>query len=189
MAQTFNLFPGIDGAIVARKWDLPDPRYVVLLCHGYGEHMGRYDHVAARFNADGAAVYGQDHRGHGLSGGERVLMTDAESLVEDFHALSDVVRREYPDVPLVLVGHSMGGMLAARYVQKHGDELVCAVLSAPVISGGLVPRPCCPSTSSRPIPSTPRHSPGIPPSARLTWPTRWCTTAAGSAARWRRGTG
>ena len=138
MAQTFNLFPGIDGAIVARKWDLPDPRYVVLPCHGYGEHMGRYDHVAARFNADGAAVYGQDHRGHGLSGGERVLMTDAESLVEDFHALSDVVRREYPDVPLVLVGHSMGGMLAARYVQKHGDELVCAVLSAPVISGGLV---------------------------------------------------
>jgi len=138
MAEHFDLYPGIDGAVIATAWPVPDPRYVVLLCHGYGEHMGRYGHVAARFNADGAAVYGQDHRGHGLSAGERVLMIDAESLVEDFHALSDRVRHRHPGVPLVLIGHSMGGMLAARYVQRHGDELACAILSAPVLSGGMV---------------------------------------------------
>lgn len=138
MAEYFDLHPGLDGAIVATKWDTAAPRYVVLLCHGYGEHMGRYEHVAVRFLADGAAVYGQDHRGHGRSAGERVLMTDAESLVEDFHALSDVAHRDHPGVPLVLVGHSMGGMLAARYLQRHGSEITAAVLSAPVITGGLV---------------------------------------------------
>lgn len=137
MAENFEL-AGSGGMIVAKRWDILDCRYVVLLCHGYGEHIDRYEHVAARFNADGAAVYGQDHVGHGKSDGERVLVTDAEAIIDDFHKLSDVARAVHPGVPLVLVGHSMGGMLGARYVQRFGDELACAILSAPLVGGGLV---------------------------------------------------
>ncbi len=71
-----------------------NPRYVALLCHGYGEHSGRYEYVAARLVADGAVVYAIDHAGHGLSDGERVLVEDFEKVVDDFHLLDLTARRE-----------------------------------------------------------------------------------------------
>lgn len=137
MVVDFEL-AGHAGTLRAKRWDVPSPRYVVLLCHGYGEHIDRYDHVAARLNADGAVVLGQDHAGHGRSEGERVHCTDFEKVVEDFHRLADVARAEFPGLPQVLVGHSMGGMLAARYVQRYPSELAGAVLSAPLLGGAFV---------------------------------------------------
>jgi acylglycerol lipase len=56
---------GTHGQLVVRKWPNPEPRYVALLAHGYGEHSGRYGHVADRLVADGAVVYAPDHAGHG----------------------------------------------------------------------------------------------------------------------------
>ena len=56
---------GHAGRLVARRWEATDPTYVALLCHGYGEHVGRYEEVATRLATDGAAVYGVDHVGHG----------------------------------------------------------------------------------------------------------------------------
>lgn len=125
---------GHAGTLHARRW-VPDraPSYVALLCHGYGEHLGRYEHVAARLTGDGAVVYAQDHVGHGESDGERVLVTDFEKVVDDFQLLHDRAREEHPGLPVVLVGHSMGGMIAARYAQRYGDELACVVLSGPVL--------------------------------------------------------
>ncbi|MDC3724572.1 alpha/beta hydrolase [Rhodococcus sp. Rp3] len=124
-AVAFTL-DGHAGALAARKWVDETPRYVALLCHGYGEHCGRYEYVAARLVADGAAVYAVDHIGHGLSDGERVL-------IDDFRLLDLTARREHPDLPVVLVGHSMGGMIAARYAQRYGAELTAVVLSGPVL--------------------------------------------------------
>jgi alpha-beta hydrolase superfamily lysophospholipase len=125
---------GHAGSLHARRWSPDgDPSYVVLLCHGYGEHLGRYEHVAARLTADGAVVYAQDHLGHGESDGERVLITDFEKVVEDFHLLQERAVEENPGLPVVLVGHSMGGMIAARYAQRYGDSLACVVLSGPVL--------------------------------------------------------
>ncbi len=126
--------PGHAGALHGRHWSpASDPSYVALLCHGYGEHLGRYDHVAARLTADGAAVYAQDHVGHGESEGERVLVTDFEKVVDDFHLLHEHAAGRHPDLPVVLIGHSMGGMIAARYAQRYGDSLSCVVLSGPVL--------------------------------------------------------
>jgi alpha-beta hydrolase superfamily lysophospholipase len=131
--ETFTL-DGHAGSLHARRWTPPgEASYVVLLCHGYGEHAGRYEHVAARLNADGAVVYGVDHVGHGRSEGERVLVTDFEPVVDDVHLLRQRAEHEQPGLPVVLVGHSMGGMIAARYAQRYGVGLACVVLSGPVL--------------------------------------------------------
>jgi alpha-beta hydrolase superfamily lysophospholipase len=124
-------YPGHAGDLVARTWARPDARYVALLCHGYGEHIGRYEHVAGALVRHGAVVHGVDHAGHGRSAGERVLIHDYEQVVADFHELA--ARTREPDLPTVLIGHSMGGMIAARYAQRYGSELGALVLSGPVL--------------------------------------------------------
>ncbi|MEE2034660.1 alpha/beta hydrolase [Rhodococcus chondri] len=121
------------GTLAARRWEPAEPSWIALLCHGYGEHSGRYEYVATRLVTDGAAVYAIDHIGHGLSSGERVLIDDFETVVDDVRLLELTARREHPDLPVVLVGHSMGGMIAARYAQRYGADLAAVVLSDPVL--------------------------------------------------------
>ena len=126
-------YPGVHGTRAARAWSADSPDHVVLLAHGYGEHVGRYGHVAAALVADGAAVYAVDHVGHGRSDGERVLVEDFEEVVTDLHALETTAREEHPGLPVALVGHSMGGLIAARYAQRYGSGLVALALSGPLI--------------------------------------------------------
>lgn len=124
---------GHAGALHARSWTPGAPRWIALLCHGYGEHLGRYPHVAERLAAEDAAVYAVDHVGHGRSAGERVLIADYEQVVSDLHLLAERAILEHPGLPVVLIGHSMGGMIAARYTQRYGGTLSCVVLSGPVL--------------------------------------------------------
>ncbi|WP_084774637.1 alpha/beta hydrolase [Nonomuraea candida] len=124
---------GVRGRNMVREWPRDRPRYVALLIHGYGEHVGRYEYVADRLVRHGAAVYGVDHVGHGKSGGERALIEDFEDVVTDVHTVEERAREDHPGVPVVAIGHSMGGMIAARYAQRYGAGLAALVLSAPVI--------------------------------------------------------
>jgi alpha-beta hydrolase superfamily lysophospholipase len=126
-------FAGIQGDIIARQWPHDAPRYVALLAHGYGEHIGRYEHVADILVRHGAAVYGPDHMGHGRSAGERVLIADFEEVVTDLHTVEDRARADHPGVPVVLIGHSMGGLIAARHAQRYGKGLAALTLSGPVL--------------------------------------------------------
>ncbi|AZP21695.1 alpha/beta hydrolase [Streptomyces aquilus] len=126
--------------IVVREWPHPAPRYLALVVHGYGEHSGRYEELADVLVAHGAAVFGPDHRGHGKSAGERVLVEDFEDVVTEVHAVADLARAGHPGVPLVLIGHSMGGLIAARFAQRYGAELTALVLSGPVIGDWYLPR-------------------------------------------------
>jgi alpha-beta hydrolase superfamily lysophospholipase len=126
-------FPGTDAEIAMSVWPNPDARRIVILAHGYGEHLGRYDHVAEVLVDRGAIVAGPDHVGHGRSGGERVVITDFDRVVDDLHAVVRRVKERYPGLPVVLVGHSMGGLIGARYAQLHGDELAGLVLTGPVL--------------------------------------------------------
>jgi alpha-beta hydrolase superfamily lysophospholipase len=128
-----HTFTGVRGRNTAREWPRDRPRYVALLIHGYGEHIGRYEYVADRLVRHGAAVFGLDHVGHGKSAGDRVLIEDFEDVVTDAHTVEERARAEHPDVPFVVIGHSMGGMIAARYAQRYGDGLAALVLSGPVI--------------------------------------------------------
>src|SRR4051794_17115959 len=119
--------------IAVSVWPNREARRVVILAHGYGEHLGRYEHVARRLVDRGAVVAGPDHIGHGRSGGDRVVMTDYDAVVDDLHRVVELMRDRHPGLPLVLVGHSMGGMIGARYAQLHRDELAGLVLSGPVL--------------------------------------------------------
>jgi len=131
---------GSRGKIVVHEWSGEQPRSVVVIVHGYGEHAGRYDHVAKALVAEGAAVYAPDHLGHGRSGGERVLIEDLEDVVTDLDEVVRKARADRPGLPVALIGHSMGGIIATRYVQRRaadpeGNQLAALVLSGPVIGG------------------------------------------------------
>ncbi|WP_131743395.1 alpha/beta hydrolase [Actinomadura roseirufa] len=126
-------FAGARGAITARTWADGEPRYAAVLAHGYGEHLGRYERVAAELVRHGAVVCGPDHLGHGLSAGARVLIEDVEDVVADLGTVVEAARADHPGLPVVLIGHSMGGLVATRYAQLHGDALTALVLSGPVL--------------------------------------------------------
>jgi alpha-beta hydrolase superfamily lysophospholipase len=123
------------GRVQVHRWPATDAARLVVLVHGYGEHMGRYDHVAQALVARGSAVVGPDHVGHGLSPGERAVVEDFESVVDDLRAVVQVAR---DDLPVVMVGHSMGGLIAARYAQRHREDLAGLVLSSPAVGLGPV---------------------------------------------------
>jgi alpha-beta hydrolase superfamily lysophospholipase len=99
-------------------WAATGPvRGTVQLVHGLGEHMNRYPHVIAALNAAGWHVAAHDHRGHGASAGPRGDIPHADALLEDLARVSDLVRRALPG-PHVLLGHSLGGLVAARFVAE-----------------------------------------------------------------------
>jgi alpha-beta hydrolase superfamily lysophospholipase len=121
------------------RWSAAEPRSIALIAHGYGEHAGRYEHVAQRLVDDlDAAVYAPDHRGHGRTGGATGLVEDGEAITQDLHDVADAARSEHPGLPVVLIGHSMGGLIATRYAQRFGDELAALVLSGPVVGANPV---------------------------------------------------
>ena len=127
--------PAGTAKLAARAWAPAgsEPTWLAILVHGYGEHLGRYHAVAEDLIAAGAVVYGADHRGHGNSSGERVLIDDYSGVVEDVHRIVSQARTAYRNLPLVLIGHSMGGLIAARYAQEHPEAVQALVLSGPVL--------------------------------------------------------
>jgi acylglycerol lipase len=126
-----------DGLTLAtRRW-LPQggARAAVLIAHGLGEHSGRYAHLAARLTKAGIGVYSYDHRHHGRSGGTpRGLLSDFSRLLQDLALVLAWVRTENQGPPLFLVGHSLGGAIAARYVAEGGGPgLSGLVLMSPAL--------------------------------------------------------
>jgi alpha-beta hydrolase superfamily lysophospholipase len=115
-----------------REWPNEKAGWIALLCHGYGEHIGRYDQLADALRAAGATVVGLDHEGHGRSDGQQALIADFEAVVDDLYKLAVKSAQTRPGLPMILIGHSMGGMIAARYAQHHGGELAALVLSGPM---------------------------------------------------------
>jgi len=137
-------FAGVLGrGIFWRSW-IPDgapAKAVIVLVHGLGEHSGRYGHVVARLVAEGYAVYAADHRGHGRSDGSRAFIEDMDNVVADVDTLVDRAVAAQPDVPVFMLGHSMGGLIALRYALAHQDRLAGMILSAALAQLDAVPKP------------------------------------------------
>ena len=127
--------------IATYEWQLhagQKSRGLALLVHGLGEHMGRYAHVANYLNQWGFAVKGYDHFGHGLSTGARGGLMSENQLIDDLDAMIVQIRKSIPaSEKLILVGHSMGGGIAGRYVSLHPDKVSALVMSSPALDGGL----------------------------------------------------
>ena len=126
---------GRRGKIVVHRWSAAKPRFVALIAHGYGEHADRYAHVAARLVAEGADVYAPDFEGHGLSEGERAHFENVDDLADELDSVYKTARRDHPELPVVLVGHSLGGLTSTRFVQRAKPDLAALVLSGPVVGG------------------------------------------------------
>jgi alpha-beta hydrolase superfamily lysophospholipase len=111
----------------------------LLLMHGLGEHAGRYAHVARFFTERGYAVRRYDHRGHGHSDGVRGDVPDSETLLADAQAVLVDWQLASSAAPPVLLGHSMGGLLAARFAVERRAPLSALVLSSPALGLRLSP--------------------------------------------------
>jgi len=126
-----------------REWPASNARGTVLIVHGLGEHIGRYAHVAAQLNSWGWSAVGYDHRGHGGSEGARGALHRSDDLLTDLALMIDSVRAKSPG-PLVLLGHSLGGLVAARFVAgaaapdaaAWGRPVDALVLSSPALDVG-----------------------------------------------------
>lgn len=123
---------GKHGQVVVQEWPNEQASWLALLAHGYGEHIGRYEHVAAALHTAGAVVVGPDHEGHGRSAGQRAVITNFEDVADDLHDIAQRTATRYAGLPQILIGHSMGGLIAARYAQRYGSELTALVLSGPM---------------------------------------------------------
>jgi alpha-beta hydrolase superfamily lysophospholipase len=137
--STLTTFTASDGDNLAvQHWALPEElplRGVMLLVHGLGEHAGRYERVAQRLNQWGFDVRGYDHFGHGESGGDRGALSSDERLVDDLGEMVEAARTRTPDgLPLILLGHSMGGLVAAKYAARHPSTVDALVLSSPALA-------------------------------------------------------
>lgn len=115
-----------------RDWPRPQARGAVLIVHGLGEHCGRYERLAQWFNQRGYAVRGYDQRGHGQSPGPRSALRHRDDLLEDLATVYNDYAASLPQAPLLL-GHSMGGLVAARAVLDGRIEPPAMVLSSPAL--------------------------------------------------------
>jgi len=120
--------------IFYRIWS-PDsePRAALVLVHGLGEHSGRYEHVAEHLVARGVVVHAYDHLGHGRSGGRRGWMRGYADLLDDLQWFHQRAAAHSAGVPLVLFGHSMGGLIVTTYLLDRAASPDLLVLSSPAI--------------------------------------------------------
>ncbi|CAM4257641.1 Phospholipase YtpA [Mycobacterium basiliense] len=142
MKRAERKFAGVGGVDIVYDTWTPDTalKAVVVLAHGLGEHARRYDHVTQRFGEAGLATYALDHRGHGRSGGKRVLVRDITEYTADFDTLVGLAKRENPGLKCIVLGHSMGGGIVFAYGVERPDDYDLMVLSAPAVAAqDLVP--------------------------------------------------
>ena len=111
-------------------------RAVVVLVHGNSEHMGRYAHVVEALAARGFTVFNHDHRGHGKSAGVRGDVEDFGFFVSDLRKLVELARAHSPNLPIFMVAHSLGGLIALTYTLEHESTLSGLVLMSPALEFG-----------------------------------------------------
>lgn len=142
--STLSTYTASDGDNIAlQDWPLPEGlglRGMVILVHGLGEHAGRYDAMAKRLNSWGFAVRGYDQYGHGESGGVRGVLPTPGRLLDDLGDIVDSTRLRMPrGAPLILLGHSLGGLIAATFACQGLRRLEGLVMASPALDPGLGP--------------------------------------------------
>ncbi len=135
--------------LFVRQWQDPlnmgdkndAPKAVIALIHGFGEHSGRYNHVADFFNQNQYAVVALDNRGHGKSDGKRGHAPSFDTYLNDIHIFIDFIKTNYKNIPLFLWGHSMGGNLVLNVILRKKPDVKGAVVTGPWIQLAFEPKP------------------------------------------------
>lgn len=116
-----------------RRTEVANARGEILIAHGFGEHSGRYGALTDHLTSHNYSVTAYDQRGHGLSDGLPGHVESFDEYDQDLMKLVASVRERNQAAPIFLIGHSMGGLIALRYLARRGGELSAAVISAPLI--------------------------------------------------------
>ena len=129
---TLKTADGLD--LFVRRWETEGVphQWTFVIVHGLGEHGGRYQHLAEWFSQYGATIYAMDLRGHGRSGGQRGHAPSMQALLDDLDTVVTQARNE-SGAPLVLIGHSFGGLVAIAYALDRPDHIDKAIFSAPML--------------------------------------------------------
>lgn len=129
----FSYFPLPQGGLklYTEFWIPQKPKALIVVVHGLSEHTGRYGPLIKHFYNLGYAVAVYDQRGHGQSEGERGHIASFQDLLSDLAAFLEHVRKRFPDLPLFLLGHSLGGQIALNFVVKYRMGLRGVLVSSP----------------------------------------------------------
>jgi acylglycerol lipase len=119
--------------IYYQKWLVNEPNGVVVISHGLGEHSDRYSNIIDALRGRGISFYALDHRGHGRSGSKRGHVDQYIKYIKDLRKLVKIARRENGSTPIFLLGHSMGGLIAAKYGITYPEDIDRLILSAPAL--------------------------------------------------------
>ncbi|XP_049622502.1 monoglyceride lipase isoform X2 [Suncus etruscus] len=120
--------------LFCRYWKPKDPpKALVFVSHGAGEHCGRYDEIAQMLVGMGLLVFAHDHVGHGQSEGERMVVSDFQVFVRDVLQHVDVMQKDHPNLPIFLLGHSMGGAIVILVAAERPGQFAGMVLISPLI--------------------------------------------------------
>ena len=145
VTRTYSDAHGVE--ITFYVWAIPNPKAVVQIAHGLGDHARRYDHLADALNQAGYSVYADDHRGHGVTGSKQVASGQTKTMgnlgpggikaaFEQVHEFTNLIKSENPNKKIVLFGHSYGSFIAQKLVNKYSSEYDAVILSG---SSLLVP--------------------------------------------------
>lgn len=129
--ETFSPGPGV--IVATATWIPDDPKAIFVFSHGHAEHAGRYALLVTTMVAEGYVVATLDHRGHGRSSGVRALAMRFDDYVDDLAAVVRRTTAAFPGLPLVLFGHSMGGLIAIRYAEAYPETVDLLVTSGPAL--------------------------------------------------------
>jgi len=120
-----------------RSWQADSPTGVIVLVHGLADHSGRFEEIGQFLASGGWTVYACDLRGHGLSSdghqAGRVHVDHFSDYANDLSAMISLAKQHHPDLPVIILGHSMGGLISLTYALNHPQELDGVVLSSPAL--------------------------------------------------------
>lgn len=120
--------------IYYQAWIPPGkPKASLVLCHGQGDHSGRFTHVAEYMARNGYAFWAHDFRGHGRSAGKRGHVDNFEDYLADLSRLIRIAKEKDPAAKTFLYGHSLGGLVVLDYAEKHGSEIAGVISTGPLL--------------------------------------------------------
>jgi alpha-beta hydrolase superfamily lysophospholipase len=141
-----NRLKTVDGIeLIWRSWQADSPTGVIVLVHGLADHSARFEQIGQFLSKHHWTVYACDLRGHGLSSdghqAGRVHVDHFSDYANDVNAMLSLAKQRHTDLPVILLGHSMGGLISLTYALNHPEELDGLLLSSPLLGTHADVRP------------------------------------------------